>query len=436
MKKQIKLTLKRVYFSDALGYHLAVEENTGLLVMEVVDTTGDIIGIPGQTSAETPSKLLLGLTREEFDMKDTNPELLDSFAAMLMTALPKDRVIFETGVRLEPREETIDDGDYAKWQKEEFEKRRKAAIAARAAKAKKLIGEMLECGEGWYISTKGACGKIPTIDGSGAVQIFTKEEYAKNVIEKASEVDLEIRHMDKNGINTFFADLFKYGILGVKVDLLQEHSGEVARDDFAKLGDIKGYQLLNSKTHSLMIRYLQAKRLCDETKAKLSSATLWNMFCKEFPKGLYFVPMCLEGEEGNVTDSGEIYFTERAAKLMRETKPAIVGLDKYKSAAGGGRMKFVALKNSTAGEERSFFPIFTDIVELKAVFANRAKLCMIAYEDIRENYGKFFGVVVNPAGVNLTITAAGMENIEKEKDGPVKVYKQKEDDGSEESQKE
>ncbi|MBQ8552110.1 MAG: hypothetical protein IJ428_04775, partial [Clostridia bacterium] len=69
-------------------------------------------------------------------------------------------------------------------------------------------------------------------------------------------------------------------------------------------------------------------------------------------------------------------------------------------------------------------------------FANRAKLCMIAYEDIRENYGKFFGVVVNPAGVNLTITAAGMENIEKEKDGPVKVYKQKEDDGSEESQKE
>lgn len=432
MKKQIKLTLKRVYFSDALGYYLAVAENLGLYVMEILDYTGDVIGIPGEVSAEKPARLILGLTKEEFELKDSNPTLLDSFAAMLMTAIPKDRIIGEENVRKEPREDTVDDGDYVKWQREESEKRKKELIAQRAAKAKKCIAQMVENGEAWYVSTKGACGKIPTVDGSGAVQVFTKEEYAKNVAEKAGEVELEVCHLDKEGINTFFAELFKYGILGVKVDLLQEHGGEIARDDFAKLGNLKEYQLLNSKTYSLMIRYLQAKKLRDETKAKLSSATLWNMLCKEFPKGLYFVPMCLEGEEGNVKDSGEIYFTGRAAKLMRETKPAIVGMDKYKPAGSQGqRMKFVALKNTAAGEERSFFPIFTDIAELKVVFADKAKLCIISYEDIREQYTRFFGIVVNPGTINLTVTAAGMENIEAEKDGPIKIFKLENEDKTE-----
>ena len=43
--------------------------------------------------------------------------------------------------------------------------------------------------------------------------------------------------------------------------------------------------------------------------------------------------------------------------------------------------------------------------------------------DLREKYKSCFAVVVNPASLNLIITEKGMENIEEEKDGPVKVYR-------------
>ena len=109
---------------------------------------------------------------------------------------------------------------------------------------------------------------------------------------------------------------------------------------------------------------------------------------------------------------------------MKENKPAVIGLEKYKPTNGNGRkIKFVTLKNSAAGEEKTFFPVFTDIGELKAVFGDNAKLCMITYNDLREKYKSCFAVVVNPASLNLIITEKGMENIEEEKDGPVKVYR-------------
>ena len=43
--------------------------------------------------------------------------------------------------------------------------------------------------------------------------------------------------------------------------------------------------------------------------------------------------------------------------------------------------------------------------------------------DILEKYKSFFAIVVNPSSLNLVITDKGIENIEQEKDGPVKVYK-------------
>lgn len=61
--------------------------------------------------------------------------------------------------------------------------------------------------------------------------------------------------------------------------------------------------------------------------------------------------------------------------------------------------------------------------ELKAVFGDKAKICIISYKDIIEKYKAFSGVVVNPANLNLIITDKGIENMEHEKEGPIKVYR-------------
>ena len=66
-----------------------------------------------------------------------------------------------------------------------------------ADRANDLIAKIFEAGEAWFVYTKGAGNKIPTIDNSGSAQIFTKEEYANNVVEKAPEVPLAVEKLDK-----------------------------------------------------------------------------------------------------------------------------------------------------------------------------------------------------------------------------------------------
>ncbi len=424
MSGSVKITIKPYYRSETLNYFVGIVENLGLYVIQATDNQGFIMGIPGQTSKENPSTAVFGISKEEFDLKDSDREKLDDLAFRLMHELPADRIIAEHNLRKGGRVQSIDDGKYASEKTKELETKKNELITASTERAKKLIGEMVEKGEGWFLYTKGAGNRLPTIDSSGAVQIFTKEEYAKEVAEKAPDVPLEIQKMDKNGINLFFQNLFRYGILRVKVDLLQSTGGEALRDEAVKLGGIKEYGLLNSKCFSLMIRYLQAKQIKDSRIAQASSATLWNALCKDFAKGLYFVPMCFEGEEGQEISEKEIYFTQSSAKICKETKPVILGIEKYKPSSGDGRlMKFLTLKSNSGEDTKIVFPVFTDIEELKAVFGDKARLCIISYDDLREKYVSCFGVVVNPASLNLIITVAGMENIEKEKDTPYKVFK-------------
>ena len=424
MSQSVKIQIKRVFKGENLNYNLGIIEGLNLYVMEVTDTTGFIMGIPGETSKEKPATAVFGITKEEFDLKDSDVSKLDDLAFELMHKIPQDRIIAENNLRKDGREDTIDNGKYASEKVADLEEQKKKIMGESAERAKKLIGEMFKNEEAWYIYTKGAGNMLPTIDNSGAAQIFTKEEYANAVVEKAPEVPLAVGKLDKKLLGAFFSNLFRYGILRLKVDMLQPGGGEAARDDVANMGQLKEYMLTNSRCYSLMIRYLQAKQLLDKTNANLSSATLWSAFCKEFPKSLFFVPMCFEGEEGNVKDDYSIYFTEAAVTKMKDEKPPVIGLEKYKPANGDGRrLKFITLKNSAAGDDKTFFPVFTDIGELKAVFGDKARICVITYNDLREKYVNCFAVVVNPASLNLIITDKGMENIEQEKEGPVKVYR-------------
>ncbi len=424
MSQSVKLQIRRVYKGENLNYNLGIIEGLNLYVMEVTDTTGFIMGIPGETNKDKPATAIFGVTKEEFDLKDTDTSKLDDLAFELMHKIPQDRIIAENNLRKDGREETIDNGKYASEKVADLEEKKKKMMQESAERAKNLVGEMFKNEEAWYIYTKGAGNMIPTIDAGGAVQIFTKEEFANTAVEKSTEVPLAVGKLDKKQLGAFFTNLFRYGILRIRVDMLQPGGGEVARDEVVNMGQLKEYMLSNSRCYSLMIRYLQAKQILDKTNSNLSSATLWSAFCKEFPKSLFFVPMCFEGEEGNVKDDFSIYFTESGIAKMREEKPAVIGLEKYKPANGNGRsLKFITLKNSAAGDDKTFFPVFTDIGELKATFGEKARICVITYNDLREKYSSCFGVVVNPASINLVITNKGMENIEQEKEGPVKVYR-------------
>lgn len=427
MSNSVKITIRPYYKSDTLNYTVGIVENLGLYVLQATDTQGFIMGIPGKTTAEAPATAVFGISKAEFDLKDTDRAKLDDLAILLMRELPTDRIIAESNLRTDGRCESIDNGKYAtekvaelEAKKKELEEKGREAAAAGAERARKLIAEIVQNGEGWFVYTKGT-GRavIPTVDNSGAAQLFSKEEYANDVISKAPEIPLAVQRMDKNGLNLFFSSLFRYGILRIKVDLLRPEGGEVARDEAVNFGSLKEYQPLNSKLFSGILRYVQAKQITDENMSKQSCAVAWNMLTPDFVKGIFIVPMCFAGEEGKEIPEKEIFFSERAVAVIKEEKPALIAIDKFKPAnAEGKTMRLTTLKSNDGESEKAFLPIYTDLPEFLAAFGDKARPFLITYEDLRDKYQTCFGVVVNSASINFAITKAGMESFEKvKKDG-------------------
>ena len=144
-----------MFKGENLNYNLGIVEGLNLYVMEVTDTTGFIMGIPGETSKEKPATAVFGITKEEFDLKDSDVSKLDDLAFELMHKIPQDRIIAENNLRKDGREETIDNGKYASEKVADLEEQKKKIMGESAERAKKLIGEMFKNEEAWYIYTKG-----------------------------------------------------------------------------------------------------------------------------------------------------------------------------------------------------------------------------------------------------------------------------------------
>ena len=83
MSQSVKIQIKRVFKGENLNYNLGIIEGLNLYVMEVTDTTGFIMGIPGETSKEKPATAVFGITKEEFDLKDSDVSKLDEALAFV-----------------------------------------------------------------------------------------------------------------------------------------------------------------------------------------------------------------------------------------------------------------------------------------------------------------------------------------------------------------
>ncbi len=412
--KQGRIQIKRVYSNPSLGYHVGACAAMKALTMEVIDTDGRI-GIRGEDTGK-PGVVIFGLTKDEFDLHKKDTAGLDGVFKKLSSSLPKDRILMEMNARKDKREDSIDNGAFVSAKEE-------SAAAANAVIAATLLNDMMRNGGAWLMTFDGVGKDIPAVDSTNAVQIFSKEEYANGIVSGAKEVPLKAVKLSDKELMTLMQNLFRYGIQTIRIDMGCAESAVADRDSISSLGNVKGRGLCNSTLCFYAIRYLQAARLKGVKESAYAAATFWNAMCKEFGKTVFFVPMCFAGEEKTVKDEGELYFSAGAAEVATVTKPVFFGIEKHKPAKQGMKSaKFLTLM-STENGGKHFFPIFTDIAELKMTFGDKARISIISYEDLKNNSKSCDAVVLNPASLNMVITEKGLESIEKEKDGPVKVFR-------------
>ncbi len=143
----MELKFTATHVNDDLKYAAGIIGNPGAedYVIRVIDPTHIIMTDPESWTPGTDPSAIFGITEEEYNWKDTDPEKLDDLAQKLRTDIPKDRLIVEKdGVRKKDRVESIDYGKYVRWRKERNEKRRDEIIG-RMLSAENLY--CMYCGE-------------------------------------------------------------------------------------------------------------------------------------------------------------------------------------------------------------------------------------------------------------------------------------------------
>ena len=116
----MELRFNVTYTNEDLKYAIGTVGPKGAedYAIRVVDPTHIIMTDHETLTPGTDPSALFGLTEEEYNWKDTDPEKLDDLAQKLRTDIPKDRLIAERdGVRKKDRVESIDYGKFVRYSK-------------------------------------------------------------------------------------------------------------------------------------------------------------------------------------------------------------------------------------------------------------------------------------------------------------------------------
>lgn len=415
MSNSIKITIKPQYHGRNLNYTVGIEENLDLYVLLAKDEDGYVMGKPGETTRENPATAVFALSKEEFDLKDTDEDKLDDLAFELMHSLPRDRIIAEQNLRSNNRVDTIDGGKLLAQRRAQLKERDEKTKAQREGRAKEGIQTILKQGTVWYHSVQDTAGGapylIPADNQNAAVVLFTKEEYAKQAADSLKTLPLEVRKLEGAAINGFFSSLLRIGATRIIVDLGLPSSGDADRDVALSIQNerLKGHRMINSRLSAAILGHVQSKKLTTENADKITAA-FWQQMCREFPKSLFFIPVAIAGKEAPEDGDKDFLVSPSAAAVIKEVQPSLDGMNGYKTVGLNGQtVNFITFNSA----DKRFFPIFTNMPELRASFHDKCHVALISYQDLMKQYAGFDGVVVNAATLNLTITAAGMENMVK-----------------------
>jgi len=408
----------------------------------------EIIDSTGEASAEEAllggtDILLMGLTEDEFLLKDTDKEAICSLIDKLVKELPKDRLISfkQTNYKgeisdkqIQPRCETMDEGKYTQFLQSPAvnipnditvvvnsdyylasnyylramsvpTEKRTPEFSQKLEQIKSLtIKKLKAIPEFVFVYNQSLGERFPTIGPNGAAWAFTMEDLAKNILEKNSQTDLQYKIINSKEFFENVDNMHRLGItdiifnpgfdfaFGIKVnDLTSKNNPEV---------------FTNSEIHALAIRFLQNKNIKLEN-CQNTANILWNILSQKLSEGLFLVPMLFDGDKPNTQLSdNKLHYTKAAYDMAKDNAPNFYGITNFDTTPSepGGNFKYLTLKSSAPNkQEQTWLPIFTDITELHSMVGTNTRVCVATFAEIGKIITEFDGMCINPKGINMRL---------------------------------
>lgn len=426
-------------------YRLINFENGNLYAVEVMSLSGNKLSdsnwVPGDACCA-----LFALTQDEFELKDSDIEALNKLITELYTNIPEDRLMeafYNTNdnqrkpMHPTPGCKTMDDN--------KFEKYRQRAYALQNG-----IPFMNSVDKVYMIYNKNTTDRLPAITWNGFANIFTKREYAENIINK-DEVDiLDIKEFSKKDFDEYIKTWHAFGVQKFYLNAgTQDHACSILRDDYMPDSNANNWEYNGSALCMCILRYRQYVAFEIERMNALAQI-VYNAFCHEVKNTLFLCPFVYDNENYPLSQPDYILHTSQGSikqitkktlseyigdpDLLRSSDEFQVTVDGEKVMPINDNLKFYGgekyqLANpsnvKTAGvmhpltvnsSDGPFIPAFTDFGTLHSIFGENVRVAIYTYDELREfaeNDTTLNGIIINPNSVTMPIWKKDMELLEK-----------------------
>lgn len=388
---------------------------------------------PGDTSCA-----LFALTKEEFALKDRDINALDQVIDNLYNRIPEDRLIEayylsfskdthaaqKKPMKLRPLCKTMDDYAYQKhFQNIYIDPKNQALDFLNSAKNIYMIYD------------KETTDLLPAITCDGCADIFTRRQYAEDLINKESGIDtLAIKEFQKEEFDQQVKTWHAFGITKFYLNAgTPNHACLFKLDDYMPDPVIEESEYNGSSLRMYFLRYRQYRRYRDPNMKALAQ-TLFSAFCYEIEKVLFLCPFVYDNESYPLGEPDyAFHMTSEGEKFIKENleeydEPEFYGGENYQMVdASDVRLEEINLffLNGTGDvSESKGLPAFTDFASLHAVFGENVRVALCTYDElcaVAQKKGANHDLLINPNALTMQISQSDMEAIEQIRKESVKL---------------
>lgn len=407
-------------------YRLLNFDNGNLYAVEIMTASPESLSDSNYTPGDMCCALF-AITKDEFDLKDSNTDALNKFVFALFKNIPEDRLIEacyttqdnqKKPMQPKPGCKTMDHNKFENYRQRIYAINRGIPFLNTAKKI-------------YVIYDKVTSDRLPAITWNGLANIFTKREYAENIIKNSEVTTLDIKEFEKADFDEHIKTWHAFGILKFSVNAgTQDHPCTILRDDYMPDANAKNFEYNGSALCMYLWRYRQYVAYKTETMNALAR-TFFSSFCHKLKETLFLCPFVYDGENYPASQPDYVLHTSSGSvKLISDTSSAgnikFYGGEKYEfsnteNTNANGVMHPLTV-NSSGG---AFLAAFTDFCTLQSIFGENVRVATYTYDELRLIAGNeeiLNGIVINPNSATMPIHKKDMELIEKISSEQQKFY--------------
>ncbi|MEE0265813.1 MAG: hypothetical protein UD936_09325 [Acutalibacteraceae bacterium] len=428
----MKIDFEKVCYDEAGRFMLFKSNPEKFYLIRVLDFEG---GLRFADTIENTEEIVKGsctafeylLTKNEFELYETDREMFLSLVDTLCANAPIDRVlkVFTQAspeskpvtLQAKPGNPTGTDENLIEGLRNDMkEQAREKSEDFRRFLSGEKDTEM-------FFVHSGHLNKIyPAIDFEGKMFFVEGEDNVKGLVEATKIFDNQYYQVDSEQARTIIENCKKYGVFKIVYVKPDGSAYILDRDDLLDQPTEDKWSVYNSPIYNAFIRCIECAGI-ENPQVKATQMTLTSQLSHLIFKTTFLLPLQKPSEE-----QPEAVVLSRAAEaLYNEKKFEFYGAENYSYVPLEGN-EFPAITLQNSDTQTKALPLFTDLEEFNLIFKGKVVPIAVTLDEAFSMLNDVCSIIIfNPATLGFLFAADAMKQMKEFSEKPLTMFKAKEE---------